>query len=155
MWITRVSIQHPVFATMVMVALMVMGLFSYSKLGVEQMPDVEFPGAWVEVMYPGASPEAVEREILKPLEEAANSVAGARRILSRAQEGRAALSVEFALDTDMNRAMQDLRDRLAAIQAGLPRDARAPTIARFNNDNAQPVVSLALLGEGAACASSR
>jgi hypothetical protein len=55
MWITRVSINNPVFATMVMVALCVLGLFSYSKLGVEQMPDISFPGAWMEVRYPGAS----------------------------------------------------------------------------------------------------
>ena len=57
MWMTRVSIQNPVFAAMVMVALCVLGLFSYSKLGVEQMPDITFPGAWVEIGYPGASPE--------------------------------------------------------------------------------------------------
>ena len=63
MWITRVSIGHPVFATMVMVALCVSGLHAYSKLGVEQMPDVSLPGAFVEVSYPGASPEAVEREV--------------------------------------------------------------------------------------------
>ena len=69
MWITRVSINNPVFATMVMVALCVLGLFSYAKLGVEQMPDITFPGAFVEVMYPGAAPEVVEREVMKPVEE--------------------------------------------------------------------------------------
>lgn len=73
MWMTRVSIQNPVFATMVMVALCVLGLFSYARLGVEQMPDIAFPGAGIDVRYPGASPEAVEREIAKPLEEALNS----------------------------------------------------------------------------------
>ena len=62
MWITRVSINNPVFATMVMVALCVLGLFSYAKLGVEQMPDISFPGAWMQVQYPGAAPEALERE---------------------------------------------------------------------------------------------
>ena len=72
MWITRVSIANPVFAAMVMVALCVLGLFSYAKLGVEQMPDISFPGAWMEVRYPGATPEALEREVLKPLEEAVN-----------------------------------------------------------------------------------
>ena len=63
MWITRVSINNPVFATMVMVALCVLGLFSYVRLGVEQMPDISPPGAWIQVNYPGAAPEAVEREI--------------------------------------------------------------------------------------------
>jgi len=145
MWITRVSINNPVFAAMVMVALCVLGLFSYAKLGVEQMPDISFPGAWMNIEYPGATPEAVEREVLKPIEEAINSVAGVKRITSRAFEGRADLSVEFGLDTDMDRAMQEVRDRVSAVQSSLPRDARAPTLARWNNDNSEPVVTLAIL----------
>jgi hydrophobe/amphiphile efflux-1 (HAE1) family protein len=145
MWITRVSINNPVFAAMVMVALCVLGLFSYFKLGVEQMPDISFPGAFIEVEYPGASPEAVEREVTKLIEEAINSVAGVKRITSRSFEGRSQSSVEFNLDADMGRAMQDVRDRLAAVQAAFPRDAKAPLVSRFNNDNAQPVVNLALL----------
>ncbi len=145
MWITRVSINNPVFATMVMVALCVLGIFSYSKLGVEQMPDISFPGAWMEVRYPGASPEAVEREVIKPIEEAVNSIAGVKRITSRSGEGLGTMSVEFALDADMGRAMQEVRDRVAAVQAAFPRDVRQPTIARWNNDNSQPVVNMALI----------
>ncbi|KQV47994.1 nodulation protein NolG [Pelomonas sp. Root1217] len=145
MWMTRVSIQNPVFATMVMVALCVLGLFSYAKLGVEQMPDISFPGAQVDVRYPGASPEAVEREIAKPLEEALNTIAGVERIQSRSFEGRVQASVEFSLNADMGRAMQDLRDRVAAAQARFPRDAKPPTVQRFENDNSQPVVVMALL----------
>ncbi|TXI23795.1 MAG: efflux RND transporter permease subunit, partial [Roseateles sp.] len=145
MWITRVSIQNPVFATMVMVALCVLGLFSYAKLGVEQMPDISLPGAWIDVRYPGASPEAVEREVAKPLEEAINTIAGVDRIQSRSFEGRVQTSVEFTLDTDMNRAMQDLRDRVAQAQAAFPKDVKPPAMSRFQGDNAQPVVVLALL----------
>ncbi|MDO9284621.1 MAG: efflux RND transporter permease subunit, partial [Aquabacterium sp.] len=145
MWITRVSITNPVFAAMVMVALCVLGLFSYAKLGVEQMPDISFPGAWMQVSYPGASPEAVEREVMKPLEEAVNSIAGVKRITSRSSEGRGDMSMEFSLDADMGRAMQEIRDRVSAVQASFPREVRAPTIARWNNDNAEPVVNLALL----------
>jgi len=145
MWITRVSINNPVFATMVMVALCVLGIFSYSKLGVEQMPDISFPGAWMEVRYPGASPEAVEREVIKPIEEAVNSIAGVKRITSRSGEGLGTMSVEFALDADMGRAMQEVRDRIAAVQAAFPRDVRQPTISRWNNDNSQPVVNMALV----------
>ena len=145
MWMTRVSIQNPVFATMVMVALCVLGLFAYNRLGVEQMPDITPPGVWMEVRYPGASPEAMEREIAKPVEEAINSVAGVRRVMSLSREGVTGISAEFSLDTDMDRAMQDLRDRVAAVQSSLPEDAEAPTIARFNNDNAEPVVNMALV----------
>ena len=146
MWITRVSINNPVFATMVMVALCVLGLFSYNKLGVEQMPDITFPGAWMEVGYPGASAEAVERELVKPLEEAVNSVAGVKRITSGAREGSGWVNIEFSLDTDMGRAMQDVRDRVAVVQGAFPKDVKAPTIQRWNNDNSQPVVEMALLG---------
>ena len=147
MWITRVSIQNPVFATMVMVALLVLGLFSYNRLGVEQMPDISFPGAFIDVAYPGASPEAAEREISKVIEESLNSIAGVKRITSRSFEGRGQIAVEFGLNTDMNRAMQDVRDRLAQVQSALPKDAKPPTVSRFNNDNAQPVVVMALMSE--------
>jgi len=145
MWITRVSINNPVFATMIMVALCVLGLFSYVRLGVEQMPDISPPGAWIQVNYPGAAPEAVEREITKPVEMAINSIAGVKRISSRSFEGRSETNVEFSLNADMARAMQEVRDRLSAVQSVLPKDAKAPTVARYNNDNAQPVVVLALL----------
>jgi multidrug efflux pump subunit AcrB len=147
MWMTRVSIQNPVFAAMVMVALCVLGLFSYAKLGVEQMPDITFPGAWLEVRYPGASPEAVEREVIKPIEEAVNTVAGVKRITSRSGEGQGTMSVEFGLNADMGRAMQEVRDRVAAVQSTFPKEVRAPTVARWNNDNSQPVVNLALLSK--------
>ena len=147
MWITRVSINNPVFAAMVMVALCVLGLFSYAKLGVEQMPDISFPGAFIEVNYPGASPEAVEREVTKLIEEGLNSIAGVKRITSRSFEGRSQTGVEFSLNADMGRAMQDVRDRLAAVQAAFPRDAKAPLVSRFNSENAQPVVNLALLSK--------
>jgi hydrophobe/amphiphile efflux-1 (HAE1) family protein len=145
MWITRVAIHNPVFATMVMVALCVLGLFSYARLNVEQMPDVSPPGAFVDVIYPGASPEAVEREVTKPLEEALNAIAGVKRITSRSFEGRSQTSVEFTLNADLNRAMQELRDKVALVQSQFPRDAKPPTVARFNTDNAQPVVVMALL----------
>ena len=148
MWITKVSIRNPVFATMVMVALLVLGLFSYNRLGVEQMPDIAFPGAFIDVAYPGASPEASEREISKVIEESLNSIAGVKRITSRSFEGRSQTSVEFGLNTDMGRAMQDVRDRLAQVQSQLPKDAKPPTISRFNNDNAQPVVVMALMSKG-------
>src|SRR5215468_6891693 len=97
MWITRVAINNPVFATMVMVALCVLGLFSYARLGVEQMPDIQLPMAWIDIQYPGASPEAVEREVTKRLEESLNSIAGIKRITSRSFEGRSQTQVEFNL----------------------------------------------------------
>jgi hydrophobe/amphiphile efflux-1 (HAE1) family protein len=147
MWMTRVAINNPVFAAMVMVALCVLGLFSYARLGVEQMPDVSPPIAFVDVRYPGASPEAVERELTKQIEEGLNSIAGVKRITSRSFEGRSQTQVEFTLNADMGRAMQDLRDRMGAVQANFPKDAKQPLISRFDNDNSQPIVVMALLSK--------
>jgi multidrug efflux pump subunit AcrB len=147
MWITRVSINNPVFATMVMVALCVLGIFSYVRLGVEQLPDVTPPIAFIQVEYPGASPEAVEREVTKLVEEAVNSIAGVKRITSRSFEGRSQTQIEFTLSADIGRGMQDVRDRLAVVQASFPKDAKAPLINRFDNENSQPVVTLALLSK--------
>lgn len=147
MWITRVSVANPVFATMVMVALCVLGLFSYARLGVDPMPDVTPPVVFIDVRYPGASPEAVEREVTKPLDESLNGIAGIKRISSRAFEGRSQTNVEFGLDVDMNRAMQDVRDRVSTAQAQFPKDTKPPVVQRFNGDNSEPVVVLALLAE--------
>ncbi|NCZ30259.1 MAG: efflux RND transporter permease subunit, partial [Betaproteobacteria bacterium] len=94
MWMTRVSIAQPVFAAMVMLALCVLGIFSYARLGVEQLPDIKPPVAFIDIRYPGASPEAVEREITRRVDEAVNGVAGVKRITSRAFEGRSQTSVE-------------------------------------------------------------
>jgi hydrophobe/amphiphile efflux-1 (HAE1) family protein len=148
MWITRVSINHPVFATMVMVALTVLGLFSYARLGVEPMPDVAPPGVMIWVNYPGASPEQVENDLAKPIENAANTVAGVKRILSRSDEGRSLTWVEFRLDVDTTRAMQEVRDKLAQIRASFPRDAKDPIVSRAETENDQPVATFALLGNG-------
>jgi hydrophobe/amphiphile efflux-1 (HAE1) family protein len=147
MWITRVSIAQPVFAAMVMLALCVLGMFSYVRLGVEQLPDINPPVAFVDVRYPGASPEAVEREITRRVDEALNGIAGVKRITSRAFEGRSQTGVEFNLNADMARAVQDVRDRIALVQPAFPKEAKAPVIARANNENAQPVAVFALLSE--------
>jgi hydrophobe/amphiphile efflux-1 (HAE1) family protein len=146
MWMTRVSIEHPVFATMVMVGLTVLGLFSYARLGVEPMPDVAPPAVQIWVSYPGASPEQVENDLAKPIENAVNTVAGVKRILSRSDEGRSLTWVEFRLDVDATRATQEVRDKLAQIRAGFPRDAKDPVVQRGGSENDQPVASFVLTG---------
>ncbi|MEP6506114.1 MAG: efflux RND transporter permease subunit, partial [Betaproteobacteria bacterium] len=148
MWMTRVAINNPVFATMVMVALCVLGLFSYQRLGVEQMPDITIPVVFVSVQYPGASPGAVETEITKPLEDALNGIAGVKMIRSNSMEGRSETVVEFNLSADMTRATQDVRDKVSVVQAGFNRDVKAPFVSRFDGDNAQPTVVLALMATG-------
>ncbi len=144
MWITKTSINQPVFATMVMVALCVLGIFSYNKLRVERMPDIEIPFVFIQIQYPGAAPEAVENDITKPVEEVVNTVNGVKVIRSNSFEGRSETYIEFRLDTNMERAVQDIRDKVAMVRPGFPREARDPLILRGDFDNAQPVVSLAV-----------
>ncbi|MBP6279763.1 MAG: efflux RND transporter permease subunit, partial [Rhodocyclaceae bacterium] len=145
MWITKTSIQQPVFATMVMLALTVLGIISYTRLGVEQMPDIQVPGIWMQVRYPGASPEQVEADLVKPLEEAVNTVNGVKNIFTNSFEGRAELWTEFNLSTDMTKAIQDVRDKVATIRPGFPRDAKDPLIVRGQFDGAQPTSTFGVL----------
>jgi len=145
MWITRVSIKHPVFATMVMIGLMVLGLFSYRRLGVESMPNVDIPYAWVETMYPGASPEQVENDVTRPMEEAINTVSGIKTIRSNSWEGRSGVSVEFQIAADVDKAMLELRDKVARVRPSFPKEVKEPFIIRAEGDNQQPVVRLSLL----------
>ena len=148
MWITKTSVNQPVFATMVMVALLVLGVFSYQRLPVEKLPDVSVPVLSISVEYPGASPEAVENDLLKPLEEVVNSVEGVKRIWGTAREGLGFMQIEFDLSVDAARATQETRDKVAQIQPTFPRDAKPPLITRTNNDeNQQPIINLALFSD--------
>jgi hydrophobic/amphiphilic exporter-1 (mainly G- bacteria), HAE1 family len=143
MFLTRISVGHPVFATMIMVALMVFGVFSYSRLPVEQMPDVDFPVVVVMTTFDGASPESVESEVTEPIEEAVNTVSGLDSIQSNSFAGRSVVIVIFNLEVDSNTAAQDVRDKLATIGAQLPSNADAPQVLRFD-PNAQPMLSFAI-----------
>ena len=144
MWITRTSIKYPVFATMVMVGLMVLGLFAYRGLGVESMPNIEIPAVFIETQYPGASPEQVENDVTRPIEEAANTVGGIKTIRATSWEGRSGVGIEFQLTVDMNRAVQDLRDRIGTVRGGFPREVKEPVVYREEGENTQPVILLSL-----------
>jgi hydrophobe/amphiphile efflux-1 (HAE1) family protein len=145
MWITRVSINNPVFATMVMVGIAVLGLFAYNRLRVEQMPDVSLPYVLVMTSYPGANPEVVETDVTKPLEYAINTVAGANLIRSNSREGQSQVFAEFRMATDMTKAMQDVRDKISQVRPSFPRDVKEPLVIRADQENTQPVVSIAVL----------
>src|SRR4030095_13551605 len=145
MWITRVSINNPVFATMVMVAITGLGMFSYARLRVEQMPDATLPSLTIQPQYPGASPEAVEIDITRPIENAVNGVAGVKLVRSWTAEGNSSVFTEFRLDTDMMRAMQDVRDKVALVRPGFPKDAKDPLGVRADTEHEEPVVALVAL----------
>jgi hydrophobic/amphiphilic exporter-1 (mainly G- bacteria), HAE1 family len=148
MWITRVSISHPVFATMVMVALTVLGIFSYQRLRLEAMPDVRPPFVAVRVDYPGASPEQFENDVAKPIENAVNQVAGVKRLLSASYEGFGWTWIEFRINVDQDRVLQEVRDKVAQIRASFPRDVKDPVVQRGGDENDEPVAFYALLGDG-------
>src|SRR5689334_13388522 len=145
MWITRVSIKNPVFATMVMVGIVVLGLFAYARLGVEQMPDVTLPFCNIITVYPGASPEAVETDVSKPIEYAVNTVSGVKRIYSNSREARSQVFVEFRQGTDVTRAIQEARDKIALVRTDFPRDVKDPQVVRVDIEDNRPTVSLAVL----------
>ena len=143
MWMTRVSVDNPILATMVMAALAVLGLFSWQRLAVEEFPDVRFPIAVVSTGYPGASPVVVESEVTRPIEEAVNTISGVKHIRSYSFEGHSTVVVEFDLATDPTVAVQDVRDRVATVTGRLRREVDPPTVSRAN-PNDDPVMTLAL-----------
>ena len=143
MFLTRISVNHPVFATMVMIAIMVFGIYSYQRLPVEQLPDVDFPVVAVVVSYPGASPEAVEADVVEPIEEAVNTIAGLDTIQSTAQSGQAMVLMIFNLEANSQQKLQDVRDKIDPIRASLPSGANDPLILRFD-PSALPLMSLAV-----------
>src|SRR5260221_3553502 len=144
MWLTGTGISEPVFVTVVMVAWLVLGVSSYNRLRVERMPEVNFPIVFVSVQYRGPSPEAVENDITKPIEEVVNTVNGVRLIRSNSWEGRSETGIEFRLDANIERGVQDVRDKIALIRPAFPREVKDPLVLRGDFDNAQPVVSLAV-----------
>jgi len=93
MWFTRVSLQNPVFATMVMLALVVLGLFSYQQLKIDQFPNIDLPVVVITTEYPGPAPEIVEAEVSKKVEESVNSIAGINALTSRSYEGQSVVII--------------------------------------------------------------
>ena len=143
MWFTRVSINHPVFATMMMVAFVVLGLFSYKRLPVEQFPDVAFPVVVVQTEYPGASPEVVESDVTRRLEEQVNTISGVYELSSRSYEGVSLVIVRFDLSVDPVIAAQDVREKIALVRPALKKEVKESLVTRVNPDD-DPVVSIAI-----------
>ena len=148
MWITRTSINQPVFTTMVMLGLLVLGVFSYALLGVEQMPDVTEPVVSIQIDYPGAPPEAIESDVVKPIENVVNTVDGVRRIYSTMREGIAWIQIEFRLDADVDVGAQEIRDKVALVRPQFPREVKDPLISRANSDpNQEPIINLSVYSD--------
>ncbi|MEY2620992.1 MAG: hypothetical protein RIT26_812 [Pseudomonadota bacterium] len=148
MWFTRVSLQNPVFATMVMLALVVLGLFSYQQLKIDQFPNIDLPVVVITTEYPGAAPEIVEAEVSKKIEEGVNSIAGINALTSRSYEGQSVVVIEFQLHIDGRKAAEDVREKVAAVRPLLRDEVKEPRVLRFD-PSSRAVWSLAVVPDSA------
>lgn len=146
MWLTRISINNPVFAAMMMLALMVVGAFSYKSLSVEEFPNVEMPWVVVTTTYPGASPEVVESDISRKIEDVVNTISGVKSVMSVSNEGVSLLYIEFQLNVPIEVAVQDVRDKIAMVKTKFRDEIDEPVIQRWN-PGAVPVVSVSFTSD--------
>lgn len=141
MFLSDLSIKRPVLTTCVMLALVVLGFFSLKSLGLDLFPNVDIPVVTVSVPYPGASPDAVEQDVVKKIEEAVNSIEKVDQITCTSQEGYGTVVIEFRIERDIDKALDDVRSKVGQIRRNLPDTIKEPVIQKF--DPAQtPVLSL-------------
>lgn len=143
MWISDTSIKRPVFATMVIVSFMVLGVVSLGRLGIDLFPEVNFPFVNVLVPYPGAGPEEVETLVTRPIEDAVAGINGVKKVISTSAEGLAMVGIELRLEIDPQAATAEVREKVAAIRARLPEQIKDPIINRFDV-SALPIASYAV-----------
>src|SRR5258705_7882524 len=141
--LAEVCIKRPVFAAMIVLALVVVGSASYFRLGVDRFPSVDLPTVAVRTSLPGASPEEIESEVSRPIEEAVNTVDGIDQLRSISSQGVSVVVVTFKLDRKIDIATQDVRDRVSSVIRDLPTDSLPPVVQKFDNDSA-PVITIAL-----------
>lgn len=143
MILSDLSVKQPVFATMMMVALVVLGIFSYKELSIDLFPDVDFPVVTVQTVYPGVAPETVETEVTKRIEEAINPIEGVKHITSTTTEGASIVVAEFELGTNIHTAAQDVRSKVNALRRDFPTGVEEPVIDRLDPDE-MPILSLSV-----------
>jgi len=143
MIISDVSIRRPVFATMMMVALVVLGVISYRRLAIDEYPDITYPIVVTQTAYPGASPEVVMRELSKPIEEALNTVQGIKEVTSTSLEGSSLVRLQFELGVNVLAAQQEVSAKVARIRRQLPPNIEDPIVLRFD-PNDRPIISVAM-----------
>ncbi len=143
--LAEICIRRPVFAAMIILALVVVGAASYGRLGVDRFPSVDLPTVSIRTNLPGASPEEMENQVSQPIEEAVNTVEGIQELRSVSSAGSSFVIVTFDLSRNIDTAAQDIRDRIATVVRNLPEDTLPPVVTKFNNDSS-PVLTVALSG---------
>ncbi len=145
----EICIKRPVFATMLILSLVVMGLASYRDLGLDLFPKVELPTVTITTRLEGASPEEIEGQITKPIEEAVNTISGMDELRSTTIEGQSQVFATFMLEKDIDTAANEVRDRVYGMLSQLPPGTEPPVIEKFDPDSA-PVVSIVVSGQRSA-----
>jgi len=146
MTLSELSIKRPVFAWMLMLAMLIFGWFSFKQLGVSQLPDVDFPIISVNVTLEGAAPEVMESEVADVLEDVMMGIPGIKEISSTSRQGQVSLSIEFDLSKDIDVAVQEVQTKVAQAQRNLPKDIDPPVISKTNPED-QPIMWVALSGD--------
>lgn len=145
--LAEICVRRPVFATVIILALVVIGAFSYIKLGVDRFPNVEFPFVIVTTVLPGAAPEEIETELTDKIEESVNTISGINELTSFSSENVSVVMISFVLEKDREVATQEVRDKISTILGDLPTDADPPIVQNFD-PGAIPVVTIAVSGPG-------
>ncbi|MCP4198192.1 MAG: efflux RND transporter permease subunit [Proteobacteria bacterium] len=147
MFLSDFSVKRPVTTAMIIGAIVVFGIYSYPRVGVDQFPKVDIPFASVVTVYPGADPETVENEVSEKIEEAVSTISGLRSLRSISVENLSQVMIEFELEVDTNEAVQDVRDKVSRIIPQLPSEVESPKIEKFDL-GAIPILTIALSGPG-------
>jgi HAE1 family hydrophobic/amphiphilic exporter-1 len=147
MRIADISIKQPVFITMVIALIVVLGLVSYTRLGVDLMPDVTLPIVAVSTPYPGVGPEEVEQQVTKPIEDVLSSINGLDKLSSTSSEGVSVIVALFKLEKDAQQMANECRDKISTIRGTLPRDILEPIIDKFD-PSAAPILSYGIVSRG-------
>jgi HAE1 family hydrophobic/amphiphilic exporter-1 len=145
MVLSRMAVNRPVLTTVIVAAVLVLGLFSYMRLVVDLMPEIDFPFVTVTTIYPGAGPEEVESQISKRIEDAVSTIAGIKRMDSINRESLSLLLIEFNLGVDQDQAGIDVKEKVEQILNDLPDNSEKPQVAKFDF-RALPILNLALTG---------
>ncbi len=146
MFLSNLSIKRPIFATVMMLVLVTLGIFSYRKLAIDMFPDVEIPVVSVVTKFPGSSPETVEREVSKRIEEAVNSISGVKHVMSTSRESVSNVVLMFQLEVRVNDAAQEVRAKVSAIRGTMPQGIEEPIIQKLDFATF-PIASLAVRSE--------
>ena len=132
--LAEISIRRPVFGTMIVLALVVVGIAGYLKLGVDRSPPVDVPQIYVGTRLPGASPVEVESLISQPIEEQVNTVEGITELRSISGVSSSFVIIQFDLSRKVNEALEDVRNRVSIMGNELPRDADPPQVTKFDTE---------------------